>query len=409
MAVSRQCSIEGRAIQAGSRLILRGTYEGSAQNQLCRAEITFAEQSFVRRDRGDGLEPCVRYPVRATNPTSPTAQAETPCPADAFQGQDRQDLQGLGRRFPAALKAPKGAPNVVVILLDDVGFGHPGTFGGPIPTPNLDKLASEGLRYNTFHTTGICSPTRAAVLTGLNHHQVGFGTIAELSTGFPGYDSVWPLEATTVAEVLKQNGYSTAAWGKWHNTPDWETTPIGPFNRWPTGEGFEYWYGFHGGETSQWEPQLFRNETPVEPPKPPEQGYHLTEDITDDAIAWVHRQKSIAPDKPFFIYFAPGAAHAPLHAPKEWIDKFKGQFDQGWDKVQGRDASRARRSSASCLPDTILTPRPKEIEAWDSLSPDAKRLYARHMEVFAGFLAHADYHVGRLLDAVQRCPMATIR
>ena len=260
--------------------------------------------------------------------------------------------------------------------------------------PTSTNLPSEGLRYNTFHTTGICSPTRAAVLTGLNHHQVGFGTIAELSTGFPGYDSVWPLEATTVAEVLKENGYSTAAWGKWHNTPDWETTPIGPFTRWPTGQGFEYWYGFHGGETSQWEPQLFRNETPVEPPKTPEQGYHLTEDITDDAIAWIHRQKSIAPDKPFFIYFAPGAAHAPLHVPKEWIDKFKGQFDQGWDKV--REETIARQKKLGVVPpDTILTPRPKEIEAWDSLSPDAKRLYARHMEVFAGFLAHADYHVGR--------------
>jgi arylsulfatase A-like enzyme len=206
-----------------------------------------------------------------------------------------------------------------------------------------------------------------------------------------------------VADVLKQNGYSTAAWGKWHNTPDWETTPIGPFNRWPTGQGFEYRYGFHGGETSQWEPQLFRNEIPVEPPKRPEQGYHLTEDITDDAIGWMHRQKSIAPDKPFFIYFATGAAHAPLHAPKDWIDKFKGQFDQGWDKV--REETLARQKKLGVVPqDTLLTPRPKEIEAWDGLSADARRLYAHHMEVFAGFLAHADYHVGRLLDAIAALP-----
>ena len=175
---------------------------------------------------------------------------------------------------------------------------------------------------------------------------------------------MWPLEAATVAEVLKQNGYSTAAWGKWHNTPDWETTPMGPFNRWPTGEGFEYFYGFHGGETSQWEPQLFRNTTPVEPPKRPEQGYHLTEDIADDAIAWINREKSITPDKPFFVYFAPGAAHAPLHAPKEWIDKFKGQFDQGWDKV--REETLERQKKLGVVPaDTLLTPRPKEIEAWD--------------------------------------------
>jgi arylsulfatase A-like enzyme len=329
-----------------------------------------------------------------------------PKPAAPFKGKIGRTFESSAQDFPQPTRAPKGAPNVVVILLDDVGFGHPGTFGGPIPTPNLDKLANEGLRYNRFHTTAICSPTRAAVLTGLNHHQVGFGTIAELSTGYPGYDSVWPLEAVTVAEVLKQNGYSTAAWGKWHNTPDWETSPIGPFLRWPTGLGFEYWYGFHGGETSQWEPQLFRNEAPVEPPKRPEQGYHLTEDITDDAIGWIHRQKSIAPDKPFFIYFAPGAAHAPLHAPKEWIDKFKGQFDQGWDKV--REETIARQKKLGVIPaDTILTPRPKEIEAWDSLSPDAKRLYARHQEVFAGFLAHADYHVGRLLDAIKALPDAS--
>ena len=337
--------------------------------------------------------------------TSAYAQAEVvlPRPTEAFKGKIGKTFETSVQDFPQPIRAPKGAPNIVIILLDDVGFGQPGTFGGPIPTPNLDKLASEGLHYNTFHTTGICSPTRAAVLTGLNHHQVGFGTIAELSTGFPGYDSVWPLEAATVAEVLKQNGYSTAAWGKWHNTPDWETTPIGPFNRWPTGQGFEYWYGFHGGETSQWEPQLFRNETPVEPPKKPEQGYHLTEDITDDAIAWIHRQKSIAPDKPFFIYFATGAAHAPLHAPKEWIDKFKGQFDQGWDKV--REETIARQKKLGVVPaDTVLTPRPNEIEAWDSLSPDAKRLYARHMEVFAGFLSHTDYHVGRLLDALAALP-----
>ena len=247
-------------------------------------------------------------------PTPPATAAadgsELPRPSPPFKGTIGKTFKESKQDFPQPFKAPKGAPNILVILLDDVGFGHPGAFGGPIPTPKLDELAGEGIRFNRFHSTGICSPTRAAVLTGLNHHQVGFGTIAELSTGYPGYDSVWPLEAATVAEVLKQNGYSTAAWGKWHNTPDWETTPMGPFNRWPTGEGFEYWYGFHGGETSQWEPQLFLNTTPVEPPKRPEQGYHLTEDIVDDAIAWINREKSITPDKPFFFRAGRGARAA---------------------------------------------------------------------------------------------------
>ena len=266
-----------------------------------------------------------------------------------------------------------------MILLDDVGFGHPGTFGGPIPTPNLDKLAGEGLRYNQLpYDRQFARPTRAAVLTGL---QPSSGRLRHdrrtVAPAIPGYDSVWPLEAATVAEVLKQNGYSTAAWGKWHNTPDWETTPIGPFNRWPTGEGFEYWYGFHGGETSQWEPQLFRNETPVEPPQAAGTGLSprpKTSPTTRSPGSTA--QKSIAPDKPFFIYFAPGAAHAPLHVPKEWIDKFKGQFDQGWDKV--REETIARQKKLGVVPaDTMLTPRPKEIEAWDSLSPDAEDGFMR--------------------------------
>jgi len=330
-------------------------------------------------------------------------QEVLPRPDPAFTGKIGKTFADSQEDFPQPFRAPKGAPNIVLILLDDLGFGQPGTFGGPIPTPNLDKLAQEGLRYTRFHTTGICSPTRAALLTGRNHHQVATGTITELSTGYPGYNSVWPQATASIAKVLTENGYSTAAFGKWHNTPDWETSPIGPFNHWPTGLGFEYWYGFHGGETSQWEPQLFRNEIPVEPSKTPEQGYHLTEDLVDDAIVWIHRQRSIAPEKPFFVYFATGAVHAPLHVPKEWIDKFKGQFDQGWDKV--REETLARQKKLGLVPaDTKLTPRPKELEAWDSLSADQKKLYARHMEVFAGFLAHTDYHVGRLLDAIGQLP-----
>jgi arylsulfatase len=332
-------------------------------------------------------------------------RSQLPIPDAPFKGKITKTFEESKQDYPQPVTPPDGAPNIVLILIDDLGFGHPSTFGGPIPTPALDRLASEGVKYNRFHTTAICSPTRIALLTGRNHHQCATGTITELSTGFPGYHSIWPRSCASIAEVLKDNGYSTAAWGKWHNTPDWETSPIGPFHNWPTGLGFEYWYGFQGGETSQWYPQLFRNTTPVEQPKTPEEGYHLTEDITDDAIAWITRQESIAPEKPFFIYFATGATHAPLHAPKEWIDKFKGKFDQGWDKV--REETLARQKTLGMVPEnTKLTPRPEEIPGWNGLSEDAKRLYARHQEVFAGFLGHTDYHVGRLLDAVRALPDA---
>ncbi|WP_348797333.1 arylsulfatase [Flavobacterium adhaerens] len=291
----------------------------------------------------------------------------------------------------------------MLILLDDTGFGQAGIMGGPIPTPNMNQLAADGLTYTRFHTTGICSPTRAALLTGRNHHQVGFGTISELSTGYPGYNSIWGKDVGTIAEVLKQNGYSTAAWGKWHNTPDWETNPIGPFTQWPTGLGFEYFYGFQGGETHQYYPQLFKNTSPVEPPKSPEDGYHLTEDLTDDAIKWIRQQKSINPDKPYFAYFATGAMHAPLHAPKEWIEKFKGQFDEGWDAM--REHTLARQKKLGIVPqNTKLTARPDAIPAWNSLSADEKKLFARQMEVFAGFLAHTDYWTGKLIKAVRDLP-----
>jgi len=318
----------------------------------------------------------------------------------AFQGQVGTTFADSTADFPQPHSAPAGAPNVVLILLDDLGFGQPGTFGGPVPTPGMDKLASEGLRYNRFHTTGICSSTRAALLTGRNHHQTGFGTITELATGFPGYNTVWPQSTASVARVLRDNGYHTAAFGKWHNTPDWETQSNGPYQHWPSGVGFEYWYGFHGGETSQYEPQLYRNTLAVEPAKKPEQGYHLTTDLVDDAISWVKREQAITPDKPYFLYFAPGAVHAPLHAPREYIERFKGQFDQGWDKL--REETLARQKRLGVVPaDTELTPRPAQIPAWDSLSADEKKLFARHQEVFAGFVAHTDHEVGRLLDAVR--------
>lgn len=245
-----------------------------------------------------------------------------PLPPAPFEGTITETFEGSTQDYPQPVTPPEGAPNVLVVLIDDLGFGQPGTFGGPIPTPAMDALADEGLRYTRFHTTAICSPTRAALLTGRNHHQSGFGTITELSTGYPGYNSIWPRSSGTIAEILKDQGYSTAAFGKWHNTPDWETSPIGPFDRWPTGLGFEYWYGFQGGETSQWEPQLFRNTTPVEPVTRPEDGYNLNVDLVDDAIAWLDRQNSIAPDKPFFLYFAPGAVHAPCMSAKTGSKSF---------------------------------------------------------------------------------------
>ncbi|QGQ26535.1 arylsulfatase [Gimesia benthica] len=342
-------------------------------------------------------------PVPAICSAQQIDRSRLPLPDAAFKGKINKTFEGSEQDYPQPVAPPQGAPNVLLILIDDLGFGHPATFGGPIPTPALDRLAASGIKFNRFHTTAICSPTRAALLTGRNHHQSGFGTITELSTGYPGYHSIWPRSCATIAEVLKDNGYSTAAWGKWHNTPDWETSTIGPFDRWPTGLGFEYFYGFQGGETSQFYPQLFRNTLPVEQPKSAAEGYHLTEDLTNDAIAWIKRQQSISPDKPFFAYFATGATHAPLHAPEEWIDKFKGQFDQGWDKV--REETLARQKKMGVVPEnTKLTPRPQEIPGWDSLSDDARRLYARHQEAFAGFLAHTDHHVGRLIEAVRKLP-----
>lgn len=323
-----------------------------------------------------------------------------PLPPAPFDGVITETFEGSTQDYPQPVAPPEGAPNVLVVLIDDLGFGQPGTFGGPVPTPAMDALAAEGLRYTRFHTTAICSPTRAALLTGRNHHQSGFGTITELSTGYPGYNSIWPRSTATVAEILKDHGYSTAAFGKWHNTPDWETSPMGPFDRWPTGLGFEYWYGFQGGETSQWFPQLFRNTTPVEPTKGPEDGYNLNVDLVDEAIGWIDQQNSIAPDKPFFLYFAPGAVHAPLHVGQDWIERFAGQFDQGWDEV--REETLARQKAMGLVPEnTDLTPRPEEIEAWDTLDPDAKRLFARHQEAFAGFLGQTDHEIGRLIAKVQ--------
>ncbi|MBD2435522.1 arylsulfatase [Nostoc sp. FACHB-110] len=322
-----------------------------------------------------------------------------PVPFPEFKGKIGLTYKESQPDFPQPITAPAKAPNVLLVILDDVGFGQASTFGGPVDTPNLTRLAESGLRYNQFHTTALCSPTRAALLTGRNHHSVNTGVVEELATGYPGYTTILPKSAATVAEILRQNGYNTAAFGKWHNTPDFETSAAGPFDRWPTGLGFEYFYGFLGGDTNQWSPALVENTKRVDKPNKPD--YHLTPDLVDHAIAWIRNQQSIAPEKPFFAYLATGATHAPHHAPKEWIEKYKGKFDQGWDKL--RQETFARQKQQGVIPaNAQLTPRPQELPAWDSLSAEQQKLYAHMAEVFAGFLAHTDYEVGRLINAVDQ-------
>lgn len=299
---------------------------------------------------------------------------------------------------PAITYPPQGAPNVVVVLLDDVGFGASATFGGPVPTPALDRVAREGLRYNQFHTTALCSPTRAALLTGRNHHSAHMGTICEIAYGFPGYDSVIPQSTATVAEILRHNGYNTALFGKAHFTPTWELGPTGPFDRWPTGLGFERFYGFLGGDTSQYEPALFDQTTPVEPYLGRDD-YHLTEDLAERAIDWIQRQQTSAPGKPFFLYFAPGATHSPHQVWPEWSDRFAGQFDDGWDAL--RQSIYERQIELGIIPPgTRLTPRPSQIPAWADYEDRYKPVARRLMEVYAGFLAHTDAQIGRVIDAI---------
>lgn len=299
---------------------------------------------------------------------------------------------------PAITYPPQGAPNVVVVLLDDVGFGASATFGGPVPTPALDRVARDGLRYNQFHTTALCSPTRAALLTGRNHHSAHMGTICEIAYGFPGYDSVIPQSTATVAEILRHNGYNTALFGKAHFTPTWELGPTGPFDRWPTGLGFERFYGFLGGDTSQYEPALFDQTTPVEPYLGRDD-YHLTEDLAERAIDWIQRQQTSAPGKPFFLYFAPGATHSPHQVWPEWSDRFAGQFDDGWDAL--RQSIYERQIELGIIPPgTRLTPRPSQIPAWADYEDRYKPVARRLMEVYAGFLAHTDAQIGRVIDAI---------
>jgi arylsulfatase A-like enzyme len=314
------------------------------------------------------------------------------------------DAKDPDTKFPPIeqLRPPKGAPNVLIILIDDAGFGSSSAFGGPCQTPTAEMLAAGGLKYNRFHTTALCSPSRQALLTGRNHHSAGMGGITELATGAPGYCSVLPNTMSPLARTLKLNGYSTAQFGKCHEVPVWQTSPAGPFDAWPSGGGgFEYFYGFIGGEANQWYPTLYEGTTPVEPEKTPEEGYHLMEDMTNKAIKWTAQQKALAPDKPFFIYFAPGATHAPHHVPKEWADNYKGKFDQGWDKL--REETLARQKKLGVVPqDCQLTARPKEIPAWDEMPEGFKPFLRREMEVYAGFLEYTDYQVGRLVDMLKK-------
>lgn len=304
---------------------------------------------------------------------------------------------------PAALPSPR--PNIVIILVDDAGFADPSCFGGAPQTPAFDRLAAQGLRFNNFNTASICTSTRAALLTGLNHHHAGFGTVTDLPGATPGYDGIWKDNVPSVATILRQNGYSTAAIGKWHNTPWQEINPAGPYTRWPTSLGFDYFYGFmQPGASSQWEPHsLYRDTTAVEARSGPGQLYYMTTDLTDEAIHWVQTHQAVAANKPYFLYFAPAAVHFPHHAASRWIEEYRGQFDQGWDRY--REEVFARQKKLGVIPPNAeLTPRPPEVTAWDSLSPDQKKVSAREMEVYAGYVAETDYEIGRLLEAVQTGP-----
>jgi arylsulfatase A-like enzyme len=337
--------------------------------------------------------------------SSPDRHARTmlPIPDRPAPGLTTFDAKDPETSYPPIepLLPPEGAPNVLIVLLDDVGFGASSAFGGPCRTPTAERLAAGGLRFNRFHTTALCAPTRAALLTGRNHHSVGMGSVTETATSAPGNSSLRPNTKAPLAMTLKLNGYSTAQFGKCHEVPVWQSSPMGPFDGWPSGGGgFEYFYGFIGGENNQWDPALYSGTIPIEPPATPEEGYHLTEDLADHAVSWVRQQKALMPDKPFFMYFAPGATHAPHHVPKEWIDRYEGEFADGWDAL--REQTFARQQERGAVPaDSELTARHPEITAWADMPEEVKPVLERQMEAYAGFLEHVDHHVGRLVDAIE--------
>jgi len=349
---------------------------------------TIAVAGCTQQKQATGVNNDPNLPDRTVLPIK-----EPPVPQDTILDARRAIAP---KRFE--VKAPDKAPNVVVVLIDDQGFGQSSAFGGPIYEPTLEKLAANGLKYNRFHTTALSSPTRVALLTGRNHHLNNAGAIMELATGFPGNTGVRPKSVAPLAEMLRLNGYSTAAFGKYHETAPWEVSVSGPFDRWPTHSGFDKFYGFIGGETNQWSPAIYDGTVRVEPPKDP--NYHFTVDITNQAIKWIQAQQTLTPGKPFYVYFAPGATHAPHHVPKEWIDKYKGKFDQGWDKL--RQETYERQKKLGVIPQNAeLTPRPKEIGAWDDQTPEQKRLFGRQMETFAGFAEQTDHEVGRLVQTLE--------
>jgi arylsulfatase A-like enzyme len=322
-------------------------------------------------------------------------------PGTAFPGVMGRTVGESSPAWPRPLRAKPGSPNVLYIVLDDTGFGHLGCFGSPIRTPNLDKLAANGLRFNNMHTTALCSPSRSCMLTGRNHHSNAMACITEGATGYPGSNGLIPFENGFLSEMLLSHGYNTMALGKWHLTPTEQCSPAGPYDRWPLGRGFERFYGFMGGDTSQYFPDLVYDNHQVQAPKTPEQGYHLTEDLVDHAIEFVADAKQVAPDKPFFMYFCTGAMHAPHHVPREWADRYKGQFDDGWDAYRQKVYER-QLALGVIPPGTQLSARDPDVAAWDSLAGDEKRLYARMMEVFAGFLEHTDHHIGRLVAFLEK-------
>ncbi|CAN5118259.1 arylsulfatase AtsD [soil metagenome] len=338
---------------------------------------------------------------RSNASTPPVRRDILPIPDAQHVGLTTYDAKDPDTTYPpiTMLRPPEGAPNVLIVLIDDVGFGASTAFGGPCNTPVADRLAANGVKLNRFHTTALCSPTRQAMLTGRNHHSVGMGGITEVATSAPGYSSIRPKDKAPIAETLRLNGYSTSQFGKCHEVPVWEVSPVGPFGQWPTGSGFEHFYGFIGGEANQYYPGLYEGTTPVEPEKTPEEGYTLNQDLADRAITWVRQQQALTPDKPFFMYYAPGATHAPHHVPKEWSDKYKGKFDDGWDVLRERILAKQKELGV-VPPDVVLTERHDVIPGWDDMPDVLKPVLARQMEIYAGFLEQTDYEIGRLVDAI---------
>ena len=331
--------------------------------------------------------------------TTTVEGSQLPAPPPKFGGVIKESAKASTPWWPPRIVPPKGAPNVLLIMTDDQGYGVSSTFGGVIPTPTVDRIAKAGLRYTQFHSTALCSPTRAALITGRNHHSVGSGVIGELSTGYPGYDSIIGPENASIGTILRDNGFATSWFGKNHNTPVYQYSVAGPFDQWPSGMGFQYFYGFMGGETDQWQPYLFRDHTQVFPfaGKP---DYNLTTDLADEAIKHLRDLNAVAPDKPFFLYYVPGGTHSPHQPKKEWIEKFKGKFDMGYEKL--REVIFANQKRLGVIPaNAQLTPWPAEIPRWDSLSAVQKKLFAREAEVFAGYAAYTDYEIGRVVQEVQ--------